>query len=147
MSRKTILSVIALAIAAVIALSLCSCQSEYDDPKYSDPDYFYTREYIESVKDGSRFATSRSGGDLEAILAFIYSDDSIRENHGSTFNLTINDLIGSSEGRTILGFWEAKGDYHFCLDDQWYFISAVKGFFDSKWHVDVFEETEKPGWL
>ncbi len=73
MSRKTILSVIALAIAAVITLSLCSCQSEYDDPKYSDPNYFYTREYIESVKDGSRFATSRSDGDLDALL-HIYDD-------------------------------------------------------------------------
>ncbi len=140
MSRKTILSVIALAIAAVIALSLCSCQSEYDDPKYSDLDFLYSRGYIDSVKDEAWFATSRDGY-IDAALAFFYHNSDISLEYGDEFDCKPEDIGSSSEGTSIMGvIWDGQSKVHISIKDSIYEITLKKDYFDRKWYVETFKK-------
>ena len=139
--RRKILSAAAFVLTAVIALSLCSC---YSEP--ADLDRELSREYVESSKNKSWYATAKTDGDIEAVLAFIYSDEYFAEEFGQTFELTSRDDVGSSaEGKQFGWLWESHGTVWVVFEKRKFEFTVSKGYWDSKWHVDNYKEVKYDG--
>ena len=82
------------------------------------------------------FGKGRSD-DIYVALNCIYSDESIREKHGSDFEITADNITcHTSEGESFLfgGLYKGQAEYSFAIHNEIYKVKLHKNFFEN-WTV------------
>ncbi|MBE7056030.1 MAG: hypothetical protein E7388_01130 [Ruminococcaceae bacterium] len=106
-----------------------------------DKDELYTRNDVEFMKESSSFGKGRLD-DVYVALDYVYSDKTIAEKHGSSFEITSDDICTIlSEGESFFFSFVYKGvaEFTFSIDETVYQVCLSKGYF-SKWKIDSCEE-------
>ena len=88
----------------------------------------YSRADTEDMCESSSFGINRND-DIYTALNFIYSDKTIREKHGSDFEITTTDIVcHSSEGKSYFfpGLYKGQAEYSVTIDSTTYKVYLSK---------------------
>ena len=99
-------------------------------------DEMYSRANTSYICESAFFGKGRSD-DIYVALNFIYSNKSIEDKHGSSFEITADDITcHTSESKSCFFLWvcEGKAEYSFVIDNYRYRIKLSKKAFEA-WRV------------
>ena len=112
----------------IVVLGFCGCSIDIIEENNAE---MYSRADTRYMCEANAFGKGRND-DIYAALNFIYSDESIREIHGSDFEITANDITcHTSEGESYFFAWLYKGqaEYSFTIDNNTYRVKLSKNLF------------------
>ena len=96
----------------------------------------YSRADTKYMSESTSFGKGRND-DIYVALNFIYSDETIKEKHGSDFEITANDITcHTSEGESygFYGLYKGRAEYSFSINNTIYNTKLSKSLFGN-WTV------------
>lgn len=112
----------------IMILGLCGCSIDITEKNDAE---IYSRAGTIYMCESNSFGKGRSD-DIYVALNFIYSDESIRERHGSDFEISANDIIcHTSEGESFFfsGLYKGQAEYSFAINNSIYKVKMNKTLF------------------
>lgn len=127
-------SILSMVIVLILSLSGCISVEIIDDE--SGNMNIYSREHTEAMILSDSFGKNKSD-DIYVALDYVYSNEEMRENFGTDFEISEEDVVcHKSETQTQFFVNRIKGeaDYSFAIFDVRYRIKLSKEY-KEKWEV------------
>ena len=123
-----IIKIILSFVSIVTILAICGCSFEVTAGNSGE---MYSREDTKYMRESYSFGKGK-GDDVYVALDHIYSDESIKSEHGDDFEITENDVICHiSEGKSYFfsGLYKGQAEYSITVDESVYKVKLSKGVF------------------
>ncbi len=118
----------------IISVFIVGCVSvRVDDADVSE---MYSREDVDYMSESSSFGKGRTD-DVYVALKYIYANEEIREKHGDSFEITVNDVVchnSETENFFILSLYKGHAEYSITVEDSTYRFKLSKSYF-GRWTV------------
>ena len=131
----------------VVAMCAFGCGNE-KFVEIQDLENHYGREYVEGYKTSIWYGWQLID-DTYVMLDYLYNDETVKEELGDTFEITMEDVVCpfyESGPRHFLKGYEGEADYVIRIDDRYFEIKVSKNY-GEKWKVDECFEVEEEEWL